>query len=140
MKRQDGRGDEGREKHVPPTSPWEWLAAAVGLVLVAGAIGYLVHFGLTHRDDVPAVRVERTDVVAAGDAHVVRFRLVNGSGAAAAGLRVEGELREGETVIERSEAVLDYLPPFSERKGGLLFRHDPGRYELLIRPTGYSDP
>ncbi|MYZ48950.1 TIGR02588 family protein [Propylenella binzhouense] len=121
-------------------SPWEWATAALGAVIVAGLLGYVGHHAVSDRSEVPSVAVEAAETVRAGDSHVVRFRVLNGSSATAAALLVSGELRDGQIVVERSEARIDYLPPFSEREGGLLFRADPGAYELVIRPEGYSEP
>ena len=130
----------GRDEHAPPTSPWEWAVAALGAALVAGTIGYLVHHALTVGEGVPEVSVEHTGTRATQGGHIVRFLARNRGGATAAGLRIEGELLRDSSVVETGEATLDYLPPFSERRGGLFFREDPGRYELRLAPKGYADP
>ena len=53
---------------------------------------------------------------------------------------VEGELAGPDGPIETSEATMDYLPPGSEREGGLFFSRDPRRYEVRLRAKGYVDP
>ena len=35
---------------------------------------------------------------------------------------------------------MDYLPPGSEREGGLFFSRDPRRHEVRLRAKGYVDP
>ena len=42
--------------------------------------------------------------------------------------------------METSGATLDYLPSFSEWRGGLFFRGDPDRHELRLVPKGYAQP
>nr|WP_211114426.1 TIGR02588 family protein [Azospirillum rugosum] len=120
--------------------PWERLVAALGVVLIVAMIGSMVYFALTHERSVPAITIETEPPRPAGQSHVVRFRAVNGTGTTAAALHIRGELRQGDTVVETSEATLDYLPGDSERFGGLFFRHDPARYELRVFPVGYNEP
>jgi uncharacterized protein (TIGR02588 family) len=61
-------------------------------------------------------------------------------GQAAAEVLVEGELAGEAGPHETSEATIDYLPPDSEREGGLFFGRDPSRHELRLRAKGYVDP
>ncbi|MBJ6127097.1 TIGR02588 family protein [Microvirga splendida] len=122
------------------TSKWEWVAAACGLLLVLGTLGYIVYYALTTEAKIPDITAEaiRTEPTRGG--HVVQFRARNHSSTTAAGLQITGELRQGSSVVERSEITLDYLPPFSEREGGLIFQEDPARYELRIAPKAYREP
>lgn len=138
-------GEARNEPHRGPSheqaaSPWEWVAAAVGVVLVLGAIGYMAYHGMTSTAPVPDVTVQTVAVEQSGNGHVVRFLAKNHSNATAATLLVEGELREGGTVVETAETTIDFLPPYSERHAGLFFENDPGRYELTIQPKGYDEP
>lgn len=136
----DGPGRPGGDEHAPPTSKWEWAVAALGAALVAGAIGYLVYHALTIGEGVPEVVVEHAGTRAVQGGHIVRFLARNRGSTTAASLRIEGALLRDSSVVETSEATLDYLPSFSERQGGLFFREDPGRYELRLVPKGYADP
>ncbi len=122
------------------TSKWEWVAAACGLLLVLGTLGYIVYYALTTQAQVPAVTAEAIHTEPTRGGHVVRFRARNHNSATAAGLQITGELRQGSSVVETSEITLDYLPPFSEREGGLIFQEDPARYELRIIPKAYREP
>lgn len=130
----------GPDGHRDTTSIWEWMAAAVGLILVVATISYLAYSALTREAKVPAVLVEFLGVERTPGGYVVRFRAHNRSNATAAGLQVKGDLTRDGTVMERSEATLDYLPPFSERLGGLIFQEDPRQGELRIMPGGYTEP
>ncbi len=133
-------GEHGPPEHAASASKLEWAAAAVGLVLVVGMVAFIAYYALTTEAKAPAVTVEVIGVESVADAYLARFRAKNRSSATAAALRVEGELRQGQTVVESSQATLDYLPPFSERRGGLFFQQDPRRYELRIAPKGYAEP
>jgi uncharacterized protein (TIGR02588 family) len=103
-------------------------------------IAYVAYYALTTESKAPAVTIEVMGVDVLPGAYVARFRAENRSSATAAALSVRGELRHGSAVVEASEATLDYLPPFSERRGGLFFQQDPRRYELRIVPKGYAEP
>ncbi len=135
-------GSEGSEQnhHASATSVWEWVVAGIGLLLVLGTIGYTAYYGLTTEAKVPGVTVEPVGIERIAGAYVARFRARNGTSRTAAALQITGELRQGSAVIETSRATLDYLPPFSEREGGLIFQVDPAGYELRVLPKGYTEP
>jgi uncharacterized protein (TIGR02588 family) len=113
---------------------------ALGLVLVLGTIAFLAHQALTTEGKAPSVSVEVVTVTPIAGGHLVRFRARNTGGGTAAALHIKGELRRDGSTIERSAAVLDYLPSSGEREGGLIFRENPNSYELRLAPEGYVDP
>jgi uncharacterized protein (TIGR02588 family) len=72
--------------------------------------------------------------------YVVTFRATNQGDVTAADLMVEGELLSGAEIVERSSAALSYVPPRSQRLGGLFFTRDPRTLDLKLRATGYEQP
>jgi uncharacterized protein (TIGR02588 family) len=133
----DERDGDAARRPVPVA---EWIVAAFGAVLVAGTIGYLAWLAASRDEAPPDVRVVAAGVVALQDGWLVKFRAANAGGQAAAEVLVEGELAGPDGPIETGEATVDYLPPGSEREGGLFFSRDPGRYEVRLRAKGYVDP
>lgn len=123
-----------------PPSAWEWFAAAIGLLLLVGSIGYLAYDAVAGNGDVPAPTVRVTGIEAQGPHFLVRLQVVNAGRATAADLRVEGELRRGTEVVERSETEFAYLPGRSARAAGLFFRHDPRTLELVLTARSYQQP
>ena len=123
-----------------PIPVTEWVVAAIGAVLVAGTIGWLVYMATMRDETPPDVRVVEDGVVALQGGWVVRFRATNAGSQAAAELLVEGELMGPDGALETSEATIDYLPPRSEREGGLFFSHDPRQHGLRLRAKGYVHP
>jgi uncharacterized protein (TIGR02588 family) len=122
------------------TSKWEWVAGAVGLVLVLGAVGFIAYNALTTDPSVPAVTVEHVSTERTPGGFVVEFRARNAGPSTAASLTISGTLYDGSTEIETSEVMLDYLPPRGERHGGLIFQTDPTGHELRLKAVGYVDP
>jgi uncharacterized protein (TIGR02588 family) len=118
----------------------EWLVAAMGGLLVAATIAYLVYQALWRDEAPPDVRLTAERVLPLRQGYLVQFRAANEGGQAAAQLMVEGELMGPEGVVETGEATLDYLPPNSYREGGLFFTQDPRRLELHLRAKGYAVP
>jgi uncharacterized protein (TIGR02588 family) len=118
----------------------EWLVAALGALLVGGAIAFLVYHSTTRDQIPPDIRVEAEQVLELAHGYVVQFRALNEGGSAAAQVTIEGELVGPDGATERGETVLDYLPPRSDRAGGLLFTSDPRQGELRLRATGYANP
>jgi uncharacterized protein (TIGR02588 family) len=130
--------DAGEARRPIPVA--EWIVAAIGAVLVAGTIGYLVWLAMSRDETPPDVRVVEDGVVALQNGWLVKFRAANAGAQAAAELLVEGELIGPDGAIETSEATVDYLPPRSEREGGLFFSHDPRQHEVRLRAKGYVNP
>jgi uncharacterized protein (TIGR02588 family) len=131
-----GKGEDTR-RPIPAT---EWVVAAIGAVLVAGTIGDLAWLALSRDEAPPHVRVVVGSVHALQHHYLVEFRAINDGAKAAAELLIEGELEGPDGVVETSEATIDYLPPRSEREGGLIFSRDPRRHELRLGAKGYVDP
>ena len=118
----------------------EWIVGGLGAVLVGGAIAFLVYHSLTRDRTPPDVRVVAERVLDLQNGYLVQFRASNQGGSAAAQLTIEGELAGPDGETELSEAVLDYLPPRSDREGGLVFSRDPRAGQLSLRAKGYARP
>jgi uncharacterized protein (TIGR02588 family) len=132
------RQDRVQSESPPPLS--EWVAAAVGLVLLVASVGYLLHDGLTAPEQAPSPVIQVLALEPDGDRFLVRLRVRNQSGSTAAGLRVEGELKQGGQVVERSETEFEHVPGHSEREGGMFFSRDPRRLELVLTARSYRKP
>lgn len=148
-KRQDGQDGTG---HEPPddrardadgavSSTLEWVAAATGLLLTLAVLGLIVVEIVTGNDRAPpSVMVEVDSIARSPAGYIVEVRAVNGSEATAATVQIEGRLKVGEATVEQSQATIDFVPGFSERRAGLLFTRDPRLHELEVRATGYARP
>lgn len=130
----------GRERRHNAVSIWEWMVAAIGLVLVVGSIGFMLYEGIWGDQSPPAVRIQLVSIAQTENGYLVRFRAANSGGSTAEGLTIEGQLSKDDQSVETSETTLDYLPSRSERKGGLFFTRDPRDFQLNIRALGYEDP
>jgi uncharacterized protein (TIGR02588 family) len=133
----DGAKDPPPERAIPLL---EWIVGGLGALLVAAAIADLVYNALTRGEAPPDFRVEAERVLDLPNAYLVQFRVFNQGGSAAAAVTIEGELVGPDGTAEVSEAVLDYLPPRSDREGGLLFASDPRAGALSLRAKGYVKP
>ena len=140
----EGAGDtpqaqQADEAQAPP-SRWEWFAAAIGLLLLASSIGYLVFDALAAGNGLPTpvVQVLRVDQQPGG--YLVQVAVHNTGRKTAAALRVAGELRRDGALLERSETEFSYLPGHSTREGGLFFRHDPATLQLEVGAVSYQQP
>jgi uncharacterized protein (TIGR02588 family) len=122
-------------------TPWlEWIASGIGLVLALGTLGVIAAEMLTGGRPIPAVIVHLDGVVETPAGFVALVTARNPADATAAKVEIEGELRQGDDVLETSRIQFDYVPARSERRGGLYFRHDPRQYRLEARALGYSEP
>jgi uncharacterized protein (TIGR02588 family) len=143
--RQDPSGqdrEQDRESMEAPPSFWEWVVAALGLVLVLGSIAFLLVEAATASSVPPQPVVRVLDIrPRAGEAgFLVRLRVDNTSRATAASLRVAGELKQGDEVVERSETEFQYLPGRSSREAGLFFTRDPRALRLELSARSFQEP
>jgi uncharacterized protein (TIGR02588 family) len=118
----------------------EWIVGGLGAALVSGAIVFLVYHAVTRDRTPPDVRVVAERVLDLQNGYLVQFRAFNQGSSAAAQLTIEGELAGPDGSMEVSAAVLDYLPPRSDREGGLVFSRDPRAGRLSLRAKGYARP
>ena len=130
--------DQKKKGSGPPTL--EWIAGAVGAVLVALTIAFLLYEGTAGDHSPPDIRIEIKSVAPVRDGYRVQFEAANEGGEAAAQVGIEGVIAKGEEILETSETTLGYVPARSQRKGGLFFAKDPQSAELRVRARGYEDP
>jgi uncharacterized protein (TIGR02588 family) len=120
---------------------WEWVVAALGLVLVLASIGYLVHDAVTLPATPPTPQVE---VLATepqeGGRFLVQVRVHNRGTQAAAALRLTGELKRAGQVVEQADTEFQYVPGHSARDGGLFFARDPRTFQLDLQVRSYQQP
>lgn len=126
--------------HEGPPPFWEWVVAGLGLALVLACLGYLTLQAMAGPPTPPDPRIEVVAVHAQGSRFLVVLRVANHGKATAEGLRIAGELKQGDAVLERSEAEFQFLPGESTRQAGLFFRRDPRRFTLELQAVSYQEP
>lgn len=118
----------------------EWIIAFVGLALVVGTVSFMVYQAIKGDSSPPDISLHVESISPIGNGYVVRIRAMNNGGSTAAGLTVEGALRHAFETVETSGATISYVPPHSQRIGGLFFTKDPRQFELHLRAKGYEAP
>lgn len=138
MAEKDSKKENVQREETPAL---EWLAAAIGFILVASTIGYLIYSAATQGDSPPNLSVENYTVSKSGNAYLVQFTLSNDGENNAAEVTVEGKIEEGGKETETSAVTIDYAPAHSTREGGLLFKTEPVKDKNFeIRAVGYKKP
>jgi uncharacterized protein (TIGR02588 family) len=119
----------------------EWVVFGVGLVLVAGTLGFLVYDGATSAGDAPpSVRVELGAPEQRGEHFIVPVTVTNEGGQTAEGVTVEVTLEREGAEAERGEFGVAFLPRDGKREGFVTFRTDPRSARLVPRVLGYEKP
>ena len=135
---QEKESKNGTQKSQTPAL--EWLAAAIGLILVAGTIGFLIYNAVTETRKPPQMIVRADEIINVENGWLVKFTLENTGDRHAADIVVEGKIAPAGQEAETSSVTLDYAPSHSERKGGLFFRQNPQNADLRLRALGYNEP
>ena len=131
---------ENRQKQRARPPRLEWTVAVFGLLLVLAALGALTYEAVTGETSSPDPLIRVTGVHKVRGGYLAQVEAFNRGGDTAAGLTVEGTLKQNGRDIETSEATLDYLPGRSTREVGLFFTENPQRYRLELRALGYQEP
>lgn len=129
-------------KNLEASAPhWiEWITGAVSGIVVIGVIVWIGKDGLMDRDTSPNLHGNVVRIEERSDGFQVLFEIQNDSSATASQVKIRGELRERESVMESSETVLDYVPGHSKVGGGLIFRQNPAGKDLSVRATAFDKP
>lgn len=118
----------------------EWIVAAMGLLLVAGSVAYLIHVGMTKSGKPPDVVVTVDRILPGEQGYRVALSARNSGGSTAEEVGIEGRLMDGDRTVETGRVTLDFLPPDSVREATIGFRNDPRRYRLELQTQGYREP
>lgn len=118
----------------------EWIASAIGLLLILTVLGFIGWQAMNDPGSSPAIIVRATDVSSVPGGYRVIFRAENTGGTAAAQVRIEGTLSAGSGEPQTSSVILDYIPGHSAREGGLFFSQDPQAGDLALRASGFANP
>ena len=135
--RNSNQGHQQAAESIPVA---EWIAAAIGLALVLGALWVLLSHGLSGDQKPPDVSLRVVEVQRTTGGWLVQFEARNGGDETASELGVRGELVAGDSAMETAETTLDFLPGGSTRDGGLFFTRDPASAQLRLTAMGYRDP
>ena len=119
----------------------EWIAAGLGAA-IALAILVLIGIEAFRADGSGPPRLDARALSVSGGAgrYLVEIEVRNSGHQTAAGVTVEGELKQASGAVETSTTTLTYVPGGSERRAGLIFTEDPRTSQLQIRATGYEEP
>ncbi len=82
------------------SSPAEWVAAALGAIIVVATIAYLIYFDMAAGPVGPRISIVAQSVEQTREGYLVTFNARNSGHATAARLNVKGELLDGEKVLE----------------------------------------
>lgn len=118
----------------------EWTAAALGLALTLGVIGYTLWEGTIERDGPPRLSVNAEPRIAMASTHVVPIVVRNASHATAAQVEVRGVLNVAGAPPEERHASFNYVPGRGEARGGLIFQGDPALGRLDLSVEGFPKP
>lgn len=133
--------NKSKKSQAEKTPAFEWLAAAIGFILVSATIGFLIYSAVTEADSPPKLSVKTDSVIKIENGYLVKFSLYNDGEDNAAEVVVEGKITEGETDTETSSVTIDYAPSHSRREGALLFTKEPKTdANFQIRALGYQKP
>ncbi|MGI9036029.1 MAG: TIGR02588 family protein [Pyrinomonadaceae bacterium] len=143
---EDGQSNENKSNETgendkeQKTSLLEWIAAGIGLVLVVGAIGFMLYQAIISKSAPPEIKITVISVAAVETGYLVIFEAENTGEETASNVAIKGEIKNGNESVEKSDVTLDYVPSHSKRKGGLYFSKNPQQFNLEIRAAAYAQP
>ncbi len=119
----------------------EWTVFAVGLVLVASALSYLVYDGATMGSAPPSLEVRLGTPEQRPYNFIVPVTVTNHGDETAEGITVEVSMEDaGGGEPARGELTIALLPRRATREGFVTFDRDPRAVQLKARVLGYEKP
>lgn len=118
----------------------EWSVFALGLVLVAGILGYLVRHALTLEGRPPIISAETGQSRQQAGSYVVPVTVVNAGDQTAGHIQIEVQISGAGVVLETAMFELDFLPGRSQREAWASFVNDPASNEIRARVVSYQKP
>lgn len=118
----------------------EWIIGAIGLVIVALAVGVLIYEAVAGDKSPPNVKLTVQSIEPMRHRFLVRVLAENEGGEPAARVAITAELRKESTVLETGETQFEFLPSHSSREAGVFFTQDPRQGEIHLRARGYEEP
>ena len=119
---------------------FEWTVFAIGLVLVAFTLGYLVYVGATFGESPPSLEVRLGMPEQHLHNFVVPVTVINHGDETAAGVLIEVVMESGGAERDRGELEITFVPRHSQREGWVTFEQDPRTAQLKARVLGYQKP
>lgn len=126
--------------HAHADSPWEWVAAGVGALLVGTVVSFLAYEAATFEGTPPDIQVTVDSVSRSSGGYLVHLKAYNRGGTTAASVGIEAELRTPAGAPATRSVDIDYIPARSVRHAALVFGEDPRAGELEVRATGFDLP
>ncbi len=118
----------------------EWVVFAVGLVLVAGTLAYLVYAGATTGSEPPSLEVRLGTPQQRTHNFIVPVTVVNHGDKTAAAIKIEVVMESEGKEQARGELDIPFLPRRATREGWVAFEQDPRTAQLKARVLGYEEP
>lgn len=117
----------------------EWAVFALGLTLVAGALGYLIYGGATMKETTPVIEISIGEPERHEHYFGVPVGVLNTGDRTAEGVKIEVVL-EGGGEPESGEFTIAFVPRKAKREGWVAFKRDPREGKLTARVAGYAKP
>ncbi len=128
------------EAQQPRTPLLEWTFAILGGLIVSGLILYNIFDAWQDNGSAPEIQIQADSPIRQTRGFLIPIKALNQGGSSAAGVVIEGVLRDGDKDVETSQVTFDYVPAHSTKEGGLFFSRNPQSLELEIRALGYQEP
>ena len=138
-KKETGKAGDKEQNHRNPSFA-EWVIAAIGAILVFGAIGFMFYQATQQKTAPPEFLFKIDSVTELKNGYLVKFEVENAGTETAADVLIEGELSSGAETLEKNTVTLNYVPSHSRSRGGLYFRKNPREFSLQLRVAGYAAP
>lgn len=118
----------------------EWVVFALGFILVASTLGYLIYAGVSMGHEPPSLEVRLGTPEQRQFNFIVPVTVVNHGDETAEGVRIEVVMESGREEKARGELDIAFLPRHATREGWVTFQQDPRTTQLKARVLGYQRP
>jgi uncharacterized protein (TIGR02588 family) len=120
--------------------PLEWVAGALGLLIVVGTLAFIGFEAYRGERGSPDLHAEVDTVSRGSGGYEVGVIVSNRGRTAASGVIVEGMSNDERGRDARVEVRIDYVPGLSEERATLVFPFQPDRASVQVRVVAFTMP
>jgi uncharacterized protein (TIGR02588 family) len=118
----------------------EWTVFAIGLIVVAVTVGYLIVSAIRHDDTPPDIMVTTGQATKVAAGYRVPVTVRNDGHSTAEEVAIEVVLLSGQQEVASAELTFAFVPRKSERHGWVIFDRDPRCCKVQAQPTAFEEP
>lgn len=119
----------------------EWTVFSFSLLLLLTVFGYLTYHAFQHETKPPELEVELKAAPSPYTPYRYHVIVHNRGGSTAEQAQLEFLMKKGDSVLDKAQLMIPWVPQSAKREGWIVFHTDPAKADtVLAHVLGYKKP